>query len=49
MKTAIRTRTVNVAIFDADDYLGYLEANAWPIVRTKLVDGGRFLQITFAY
>jgi hypothetical protein len=30
------------------DYIEYLASEGWPVVRTREVDGGRFVQITFA-
>ena len=47
----MKTRTVNILNQPAEiaDYIEYLAANGWPVVRTLIVDDGRFLQIVFAY
>ena len=47
----MKTRTVNILNEPAEiaDYFEYLAANGWPVVRTQIVDGGRFLQIVFAW
>jgi hypothetical protein len=44
------TRTVIVPNIPDElaDYHEYLAANAWPVVRERLVENGRYVQITFA-
>jgi len=46
----MKTRTVNILNTPADvaDYIEYLASEGWPVVRTRPVEGGRYLQITFA-
>jgi hypothetical protein len=44
------TRTVNILNTPAEaaDYIEYLASEGWPVVRTREVEGGRYVQITFA-
>jgi len=44
----MKTRTVNVLLCDVADYIEYLASEGWPVVRMREIDGGRFVQITFA-
>ena len=46
----MKTRTVNILNrpHDVCEYMEYLASEAWPVVRTREVEGGRYLQITFA-
>jgi hypothetical protein len=45
---AMTTRTVNVLAAEVADYIEYLASEAWPVVRVREVEGGRYLAITFA-
>ena len=47
----MKTRTVNILNKPAEiaDYIEYLATNGWPVVRTRIVDDGRYLQIVFAW
>ena len=47
----MRTRTVNILNSGSEvaDYIEYLTSNAWPIIRIRKVECGRFSEITFAY
>ena len=47
----MKTRPVNILNQPAEimEYTEYLAANGWPVVRTRIVDDGRYLQITFAW
>ena len=44
------TRTVNIlnTPHDVTEYIEYLAAQAWPVVRVRKVEDGRYLEITFA-
>jgi hypothetical protein len=46
----MKTRTVNILNVEDEinDYIEYLASEGWPVVRTRPVEGGRYLQITFA-
>ena len=46
----MKTRTVNILNTAAEisDYIEYLASEGWPVVRTRPVEGGRYVQITFA-
>ena len=45
----MRTRTVVVLADEFEDYVEWLASQAWPIVRTREVELGRFVEVTFAY
>ena len=46
----ITTRTVCVLNLpsDVDEYIEWLASEAWPVVRVREVEDGRYLEITFA-
>ena len=46
----IITRTVCVLNLpsDVDDYIEWLASEGWPVVRMREVEGGRYMEITFA-
>ena len=46
----ITTRTVCVLNMPHDvcEYIEWLAAQAWPVVRVREVEGGRYMEITFA-
>jgi hypothetical protein len=46
----MKTRTVNILNSPAEinDYIEYLASEGWPVVRTREVEGGRYVEIVFA-
>ena len=46
----MKTRTVNILNVEDEinDYIEYLASEGWPVVRTREVESGRYVAITFA-